>query len=57
MVAIQAVQGRLNVQAGEESYNLLPGMVVLLSPNVRHSVTAIERSALLVTIYREPTVD
>lgn len=56
-VAIQALEGRLKVQAGEESYDLLPGMVVLLSPNVRHSVTALEQSALLLTIYREPAAD
>ncbi len=52
-VTIQALEGRLQVQAGEEAYTLQPGNMVLLAPNIRHSVTATEQSALLVTVSRE----
>jgi quercetin dioxygenase-like cupin family protein len=51
LVTIHALEGRLKVQAADEAYNLNPGMMVVLSPNVRHSVRADEASAMLLTVH------
>lgn len=55
-VVIQAIEGLLKVEAGGETYEMAPLSLLVLAPGVTHSVTAIELSALLVTIQRE-TID
>jgi quercetin dioxygenase-like cupin family protein len=51
LVTIHALEGCLKVQAADEAYELNPGMMVVLSPNVRHSVHADEASAMLLTVH------
>ena len=55
VVTIHAIEGHLTVRAGEDTYELTGGMMVVLAPNVRHSVCAGESSgaAMLLTVCRE----
>jgi quercetin dioxygenase-like cupin family protein len=53
LVTIHALEGRLTVQAAEHTHELDVGMIVVLNPNVRHSVRAGEASAMLLTVHLE----
>jgi quercetin dioxygenase-like cupin family protein len=53
LVTIHVVEGNLVVQAAEQTHELKAGMMVILSPNVRHSVRASEASAMLLTVHME----
>jgi len=53
LVTIHAIEGRLAVNAEGETYDLLAGQIVVLSPGVRHSVRAAETSAMLLTVHLE----
>ncbi|HEX8834292.1 MAG TPA: cupin domain-containing protein [Abditibacteriaceae bacterium] len=53
LVTIQALDGCLQVQAGDETYNLTTGQMVVLNPSVQHSVHAAEESAMLLTVHLE----
>ena len=53
LVTIHALEGHLTVQAAEETHELEAGMMVVLSPGVRHSVRAGEASAMLLTVHLE----
>jgi quercetin dioxygenase-like cupin family protein len=53
LVTIHALEGHLTVQAAEQTHQLEAGMIVILSPNVRHSVRASEASAMLLTVHME----
>jgi len=53
LVTIHALEGLLTVQAAEQTHKLQAGMIVILSPNVRHSVRAEEASAMLLTVHME----
>lgn len=53
LVTIHVLQGRLTVQAAEATHELEAGMMVILSPGVRHSVRAEEAAAMLLTVHLE----
>jgi quercetin dioxygenase-like cupin family protein len=53
LVTIHALEGHLTVQAEEQTYELQSGMMVILNPNVRHSVRAKQVSAMLLTVHME----
>ena len=53
LVTIHALEGHLTVQAAEQTHQLQAGMIVMLSPNVRHSVRAAQVSAMLLTVHME----
>lgn len=53
LVTIHAIQGHLVVAVEGDSYDLRPGQIVVLSPRVRHSVRALEGSAMLLTVHLE----
>lgn len=50
VVTIQALEGELIVRTDEEEYRLSPNMMVVLAPNVRHSVVAVQASAMLLAV-------
>jgi quercetin dioxygenase-like cupin family protein len=50
VVTIQALEGELIVRTEAHEYKLRPNMMVMLSPNVRHSVEAVKQSAMLLTV-------
>ena len=49
-VTIHALEGRLAVHAAGHDHELSAGMVLILNPDVRHNLRALESSALLLTI-------
>lgn len=53
LVTIQALEGRLSVQVGDETHQLDGGMMLVLAPTVRHSVRAEQASAMLLTVVLE----
>ena len=50
VVTIQALEGELTVRTDAQEYKLGPKMMVMLSPNVRHSLEASKTSAVLLTV-------
>jgi quercetin dioxygenase-like cupin family protein len=50
VVTIQALQGELSIRSEDEEYKLLPNMMVVFAPNVRHSVLAVKASAMLLSV-------
>ncbi len=50
VVTIQALEGELAVRTEAGEYRLLPNMMVVLAPNVRHSVVAAQESAMLLSV-------
>lgn len=55
LVTIQALEGRLAVQAAGVTHELAEGGLVVLNPGVRHSVRAVTESAMLLTVHLEKT--
>jgi quercetin dioxygenase-like cupin family protein len=53
LVTIHTVEGHLTVQAAGQPHELGAGMMIVLSPGVRHSVRAGETSAMLLTVHLE----
>jgi quercetin dioxygenase-like cupin family protein len=53
LVTIHALEGHLTVRTAGATHELRAGMLVVLNPNVRHSVHAIEASAMLLTVHLE----
>lgn len=51
LVTIQVLDGALAVQAEEQNHELRSGNALVLDPNVRHSVRALEPSAMLLTVH------
>lgn len=51
VVTIQALEGELIVRTDEKEYRLSTNMMVVLAPNVRHSVQAAQASAMLLAVY------
>ncbi|HEY8744640.1 MAG TPA: cupin domain-containing protein [Chloroflexota bacterium] len=49
-ITIQAVSGKLRVNLPDQHVNLAPGQFVALAATLRHSVTAVEDSAFLLTV-------
>ena len=50
VVAVQLLDGRVTLTAGEESADLEARQMVLFQPGVHHSVSAAERSVILLTV-------
>lgn len=50
VVSIQLLIGHASLNAAGETFDILPGQLVMLQPGVRHDVSAIEQSSLLLTI-------
>jgi quercetin dioxygenase-like cupin family protein len=51
VVAIQVLDGKLTVDAEGQSHQLSGGQILLLEPNVRHSVKAGEPARMLLTVH------
>ncbi|HEX7009514.1 MAG TPA: AraC family ligand binding domain-containing protein [Phycisphaeraceae bacterium] len=49
-VIIHVLQGRLKVATDQTEHDLPAGTLLRLAPNVRHDVSALERSQMLLTI-------
>ena len=49
-VSIHGLEGHLRVQAGRHTTDLAPGHVVVLEPNLAHSVEAVEEGAFLLSL-------
>jgi quercetin dioxygenase-like cupin family protein len=55
-VSIHALDGRLRVTAGDETYQLTAGQLVVLAPDVPHDVTAgQEPTRMLLTVHLTPS--
>ena len=50
LVTIHALDGELIVRTEAQEYKLSSGMIVVLTPNLRHSVHATQPSAMLLTV-------
>ncbi len=50
LVTIHALEGELIIRAEAQEYKLTPGMMLILAPNVRHSVHATRLSAMLLIV-------
>ncbi len=50
MVTVQALRGCTVLSVGEESFQLLPGHLIMLQPGIRHDIRAEEQSVVLLTI-------
>ena len=53
LVTIQVLEGRLAVQADARDHELRAGSILVLNPDVRHHVRALEASAMLLTVHLE----
>lgn len=53
LVTIHVLDGALTVSTPQNSHELTGGAVLVLWPNVRHSVTATVPSAILLTVHLE----
>jgi quercetin dioxygenase-like cupin family protein len=53
LVTIQVLEGRLVVQADKRDHELRAGYILILNPDVRHNVRALEASAMLLTVHLE----
>jgi quercetin dioxygenase-like cupin family protein len=53
VVTIQCLEGALLVEAGGEKYQLVQGGMVVLKPEVRHSVYAETAAAMLLSVVME----
>lgn len=51
LVTIQVIEGRLSVEVDGTNHDLATHQVLVLNPDVRHSVRAAERSAMLLTVH------
>jgi quercetin dioxygenase-like cupin family protein len=53
LVTIHVLEGQLVVQADGRDHALRAGSILVLNPDVRHNVRALEASALLLTVHLE----
>ena len=49
-VSVQVISGHIQVRASGRTFNLRSGGLLTLDPAIRHDVTAIDESAVLLTI-------
>jgi quercetin dioxygenase-like cupin family protein len=54
VVTIHAASGRLVIVAEEEAYDLAAGQILTLAPGVAHTVRAVEKSEVVVTVVHMP---
>jgi quercetin dioxygenase-like cupin family protein len=50
VVTIHALEGEVTVRTETQEYQLSPKMLVMLAPNVKHSVEAAKTSAILLSV-------
>jgi len=55
VVSIHVLAGRIAVAAAGEDHELAADQMLILPPNVRHDVRAVETSRMLLTVCLEPT--
>jgi quercetin dioxygenase-like cupin family protein len=53
LVTMHVLEGRLAVQADGRDHELRAGSILVLNPDVRHHVRALEASAMLLTVHLE----
>jgi quercetin dioxygenase-like cupin family protein len=53
LVTMHVLEGRLAVQADARNHELHAGDLLVLNPDVRHHVRALEASAMLLTVHLE----
>ena len=53
LVTIHVLEGRLAVQADARDHELRAGDLLVLNPDVRHRVRALDASAMLLTVHLE----
>jgi len=53
LVTMHVLEGRLSVHADERDHELRAGSILVLNPDVRHHVRALEASAMLLTVHLE----
>jgi quercetin dioxygenase-like cupin family protein len=53
-LSLQVISGQVHVRAAERTFNLRRGGLLTLDPAIRHDVTAIEESAVVLTIAWPP---
>ena len=53
LVTIHVLEGRLAVHADERDHESSAGSILVLNPDVRHKVRALEASAMLLTVHLE----
>jgi quercetin dioxygenase-like cupin family protein len=53
LVTIHVLEGHLTVQADGRDHELRAGCILVLNPDVRHNVRALEASAMLLTVHLE----
>ena len=53
LVTIHVLEGQLVVQADGRDHELRAGYILVLNPDVRHNVRALEASAMLLTVHLE----
>jgi quercetin dioxygenase-like cupin family protein len=53
LVTLHVLEGRLTVQADGRAHELRAGCILVLNPDVRHNVRALEASAMLLTVHLE----
>ena len=51
LVTMHVLEGRLAVQADGRDHELRAGYILVLHPDVRHNVRALEASAMLLTVH------
>jgi quercetin dioxygenase-like cupin family protein len=56
-ISVQVLEGRVRFGVGEHYEELSGGQVAVLGPSVRHSLEAVEPSAVLLTISWPPSRD
>ena len=53
-VSIQCIDGELALTANGTEQHLSPGELLVMAPHVRHSVRAVQRSIMLLTVALQP---
>jgi len=54
-VTVQPIEGALRLTVGADEERLTAGEILVIAPNIRHSVYAVEASAFLLQISMEPS--
>ena len=53
LVTIQILEGHFTIEADGQTHAMQSGMLLVLTPGVRHSVRAVEAGAMLLTVHLE----
>jgi quercetin dioxygenase-like cupin family protein len=52
-ITIHVLEGRMTVRAGDQTYDLPAGQILVLAPGVKHDLHAPEESRMLLTVHLE----